>query len=151
MYSIDVYWQEIWKVFQRSVACLLLIYIFCLFSVLWSSLSLSSMHTRVCIHLGGVGLKSCNPLSPFIGCKKIFFFIPIRTEFSSLEFIINYENHMGPILIFHVLSVPLVTWVRGMVLCLNYEMLGSSPLTCLSVFKALLRKLLALGLFPTRR
>lgn len=27
---------------------------------------------------------------------------------------------MGPILTFHVLSVPLVTWVRGTVLCLNW-------------------------------
>lgn len=70
----------------------------------------------------------------------------IRTEFSSLEFIINYENHMDPNLTFHVLAVPLVTWVRvrGM------AMLGSSPLS-MPVFKTLLRKLLALGLFPTRR
>lgn len=123
---------------------------FRLLSVLWSCLSLSSMQTCVCIHLGGVGLKSCNPLSPFSGCKKICSF---QLELNSVHWnLLLSMKTIWALFLFHVLSVPLVTCVRvrGTVLSLNYEMLGSSPLKCLSVFKTLLRNLLALGLFPTR-
>lgn len=83
-----------------------------------------------------MGLKSCSPLSRFTGCKRLF---QIRTDFSSLEVIINYENNMGPILTFHMLSLTLIICglngkgTRGF-LSLKYAMLVSSLLNFLSVY-----------------
>lgn len=75
----------------------------------------------------------------------------MRTKFSLLEIIINYENATGPILTFRVFSVSLV--ICGLngsggreVLGLKYVMLLSSLLSCLSVYKGTCQKTASVGL-----